>query len=280
MNPNIDIPHIKTNLSRPDSRLDSNNDIFERDVQTEYKFNSPKSPGFNNFKIDNETDPKTKSKNPFLTNSPKELNSKFIDNKDDYPIFNRSFSFDSKTHSDNQLSKVPTHVLSVDDYINSDMDEKCYISTVHKHCNSQDCKDCEKYDTEKADSNMNKEYCDDFAERMDYFNHKQSSFDRYISENVTNLIKDSKRHDEKNSNKLFATPDSVMSAKDKELDSDDNDINCLTAEIVRSSMSNPIDEDEQDDCLSKEEFDTRKLDRERSRSFTSIIVKGLSKSCE
>lgn len=279
MNHNIDIPHIKTNHFSRESRLNSNNDIFERDVQGEYKYNSPKSPGVYSAKIESELDPMASSTNPFLINSPKEPFHKGIEKPDGSPVFNKSFSFDGRTHSDNQLSKVPTHVLSVDDYINSDMDEKCCSNNGHTHCNNKLCADCKKYNAQGNDSSSNKEYCDDYAERMEYFNHKQSSFDRYISESVAKLARKKKSLSNDQTTNVFRSPNLKGFVDEKEPDSDDNDINMLTAEVVRSSLSEPQAEDD-DEYLSNEEFEDRRLSRERSKSLTSIIVKGLSKSCK
>ena len=272
------MPHIKTSFSRPSSRLNSNNDIFERDVQIEYNFNSPKSPSAYNIQVENDIGPKTKSTNPFLATSPKKLAIQALESSDGPPLFNKNFSFDSRTHSDNQLSKVPTHVLSLDDYINSDMDEKCYITTVHKHCSNDQCKDCQKFDNEGIDKYNNKEYCDDFTERMDYFNHKQSSFDRYITENVAKLAKRNSLNNMEKPSNIPLSPDLLRSVKDNDPEAEDNDINYLTAEIVRSSMSEVRNDG--DKHLSKAEFEDRKLNRERSRSLTAIIVEGLSKRCK
>lgn len=251
----MDIPTSKTNSLKNDNRLNSNNDIFERDVQIKHNYNSPRSSGSIIINPDDNIDPKSTCSNPFLS-------SKNINNKSS-PIFNENFTFESKTHSDNQLSKVPTHVLTLDDYINSDMDEKCYITTVHKHCQNKNCDACKKFECLETD----KECCDDFTERMDYFNHKQSSFDQYFN----NLKKDSQ------SNESIISPNLLTLANKNESDSD-NDINFLTAELISSSLTN-TNHAQNDDVLSKEEFEHRKLSRERSRSLTSIIVKGLSNSC-
>lgn len=254
MKSNIGIPSINTNSLRH-SRANSNKDIFERDVQSNQKYNSPKSPSALSNRLDEDIDPKAICSNPFLTSrSPNTKTS---------PKLNENFTFESRGHSDNQLSKVPTHVLTLDDYINSDMDEKCYISTVHKHCQIKNCDACKKYDSFEAD----KECCDDFTERMDYFNHRQSSFDQYHNE--------SKR--ESQINESLKSPNLLTLANKNESDSD-NDINFLTAELIKNSWSN-LNDVKDDETLSKEEFEQRRLGRERSRSLTSIIVKGLSDSC-
>lgn len=255
MKSNIDIPSINTKPLR-NNRANSNNDIFERDVQSKQNYNSTRSPSSLSNKLDEDIDPKSSCSNPFLI-------SKSPNNKKNSPILNENFTLESRGHSDNQLSKVPTHVLTLDDYINSDMDEKCYITTVHKHCQNKNCDTCKKYDSFEAD----KECCDDFTERMDYFNHRQSSFDQYLNE--------SKKKSQ--SNESLISPNLLTLANKNESDSD-NDINFLTAELIKNSLSNPNDVKD-DELLSKEEFEQRRLSRERSRSLTSIIVKGLSDSC-
>ncbi|CAI8499713.1 unnamed protein product [Hanseniaspora opuntiae] len=102
---------------------------------------------------------------------------------------------------------------------------------------------------------------------MDYFNYRQSSFDQYVNE--------SKKKSQ--SNESLISPNLLTLANKNESDSD-NDINFLTAELIKNSLSNPNDVKD-DESLSKEEFEQRRLSRERSRSLTSIIVKGLSDSC-
>lgn len=253
MKANIDIPSINNDPLK--NRVNSNNNIFERDVQSKHNYNSPRSPTSISNKLDEDIDPKSSCSNPFLSfKSP---------NKKSPPVLNENFTFECRGHSDNQLAKVPTHVLTLDDYINSDMDEKCYITTVHKHCQNKNCDTCKKYDSFETD----KECCDDFTERMDYFNHRQSSFDQYFDESKKKSL----------SNESLTSPNLRTLANKNESDSD-NDIKFLTAELIKNSLTDPST-GKDDKSLNKEDFEQRRLSRERSRSLTSIIVKGLSDSC-
>lgn len=287
----------KNNGSFGNKRAKSNNNIFERDVQMEYNPTSPVS--LTNSKINSEDknleiDPKSPSSNPFfvsmsarsvsspLTTSHAKSNS--VSGTNMFNGFSFGTSLERKRslcHSadqsstsilENNLMKVPTHVLSVDDYINSDMDEKC--CTEKPHICSEAC-DCvvkrspkiaydEYYDTEKNN---------DFDERMEYFNHKRTSFDNYLTD-LNSKKKKKKEHGEKSS-KLARLLKTHSNSSDEVFDDDESkeSIADLTSDVMRAYIS-----PENSNYLSEEECEHRRLNRERSRSLSSIIVKGLSDS--
>lgn len=277
-------------------RVNSNNDIFERDVQMEYFPTSPVSMGkgegsgksWRDIKQNLEVDPKSSGSEAFFIMTPEEKESRSLEKKqrrssNSTNMFN-TFSFgssperkNSRTHGgekasspmvENALMKVPTHVLSVDNYINSDMDEKCCKEKPH----SKDEECCTeppraKKEGDEEDCEEDAENSDDFDERMEYFDHRQSSFDNYLNE------LNGKKADKKLSklSKLFKkSHDSKQCEEDRE---SNETIDNLTTEVLKSHIRTS-------DIfyLDEEEYEKRRLNRERSRSLTSIIVKGLSDS--
>ncbi|XBW37178.1 hypothetical protein QEN19_002757 [Hanseniaspora menglaensis] len=308
--------------------LGSNNDIFERDVQIDVFPSTGRSVSSPDFLANYtprmnksyEIDPKNSSVNVVLrsesTSGPSfSLESNKQNVNGSFSGFNsnifgsspeRKKSLSSEallsTSVGGTLKKVPTHVFSVDNYINSDMDQKCTRNDVyHRNKNHRyhDQKETPRSNTvdpkqefsinecvDQSNSNnsvkngngdvyenniLDEDFYDErnksleFDERMEYFDHNQTSFDNYI-----NSL--SRNHSVKSgSNAETSKLTELLQKKDE--DESNEVIDNLTSDLLNvhlvSSYGNYLD---------SEEYENRRLDRERSRSLSSIIVKGLSDS--
>lgn len=278
-------------------RVNSNNDIFERDVQMEYFPTSPVSMSngevsgkkWREIKKNAEIDPKSTGSEAFFISTPEEKESGSLEknqrrSSNSANMFN-AFSFgssperkNSRTHGcekapspmvENALMKVPTHVVSVDNYINSDMDEKCCKEKPHSK--DEECSAAhQKEGNDEEDCEEDAEKSDDFDERMEYFDHRHSSFDNYLMD----LNGKKEKKDEKKLSKLSRLFKKNQDPKQGEEDRESNEtIDNLTAEVLKSHIraSDIL-------YLDEEEYEQRRLNRERSRSLSSIIVKSLTDS--